>query len=330
MDSLHDGGPSKGPPNPPDSEPLNAERIFERFFLPLYPPDARADLGRARAADANPAGNPAILAQIDEAAAIFARLAPGALGDPELALDYSDASVHRLSALLTRERRDALFDPPRPEEPPLLVTLVTHGAFYVGACIARGHGGAWQVRRPLWESTVRLVSAAGTGDLAVFHWWLKALSDEEIGKGRLADRYRTHVEVPTFDASRLPVIAPPDRRLPRLARVRYDLLYKHLRAHLPELRDLGADFPSPERFEEIGFKHLDLTLLGDGRLLLLHGPGAEGLHLYWLDAKGFAKAAYFPADAFPAPLVQVEGDKIRVVLRVAGKEAVHEMLWWGA
>jgi hypothetical protein len=312
------------------ADPLTAERLFERYFLPLYPPDARADLGRARAADANPAGNPAIFAQIDEAAAIFARLAPAALGDPELALDFGDASVHRLSALLTRERRDALLDPREPGEPPLLVTLVTHGAFYVGACIARGHGGAWQVRRPLWESTIRLVSAAGTGDLAVFHWWLKALSDEEIDKGRLADRYRTHVEVPTFDASRLPVLAPPDRRLPRLAKVRYDLLYKHLRAHLPELRDLGADFPSPERFEEIGFKHLDLTLLGDGRMLLLHGPGAEGLHLYWLDAKGFAKAAYFPADAFPTPLVQVEGDKIRVVLRVAGREAVHEMLWWGA
>src|SRR5262249_37682773 len=161
----------------------------------------------------------------DEAAAIFARLAPSALGAPELALDFTDASVHRLSPLLTRERRDAWLS----GEPPLLVTLVTHGTFYVGACIARAHGGVWQVRRPLWESTVRLVSPVGTGDLAVFQWWLKALSDDEIGLGRIADRYRTHVEVPTFDASRLPVIAPPDRRLPRLEKVRYDLLYKHLR-----------------------------------------------------------------------------------------------------
>ena len=26
----------------------------------------------------------------------------------------------------------------------------------------------------------------------------------------------------------------------------------------------------------------------------------------------------------------VDGDKLRVVLRVAGREVVHEMLWWGA
>ncbi len=208
--------------------------------------------------------------------------------------------------------------------------MATHGAFYVGATIARVHGGVWQVRRPLWESTVRLVSRAGTGDLAVFHWWLKALADDEIDKGRLVDRYRTHVEVPTFDGAALPVIAPPDRRIPRLARVRYDLLYKHLRAHLPELRDVGADFPSPERFDEMGFKHLDLSLIGGGRMLLLHGPAAEGLHLYWLTGSGFVKGAYFPADKFPVPVVQLDGDKIRVVLRVAGREAVHEMLWWGA
>jgi len=146
----------------------------------------------------------------------------------------------------------------------MLVTLVTHGALYVGACVVREHGGTWQVRRPLWESTVRLVSRAGTGELAVFHWWLKALSDDEIDHPRLADRYRTHVEVPTFDAERLPVIAPPDRRLPRLVKVRYDMLFKHLRAHLPELRDVGADFPSPERLDEMALSRLDFALLGGG------------------------------------------------------------------
>ena len=45
-------------------------------------------------------------------------------------------------------------------------------------------------------------------------WWLKALSDEEIARPSLGDRYRTHVEVPTFDAASLPVIAPPERRVP--------------------------------------------------------------------------------------------------------------------
>lgn len=311
-----------------DTDRLTPERLFERWFLPVYPPDARADLALARATDANPAQNPGLVAQIDEAASIFARLAPAALGAPDLDLDFTGASVHRLSSLLTRERRDALLSADR--DPPLLVTFVTHGAFYVGAVIVRSHGGVWQVRRPLWESMVRLVSPAGTGDLAIFQWWLKALSDDEVGEGRLADRYRTHVEVPTFDASRLPRIAPPDRRLPRLAKVRYDTFHQHLRAHLPELRDLGADFPSPERFAEIGFRHLDLALVGGGRMLLVHGPAETGLHLFWLDHAGFVKGAYFPADAFPAPMVQAEGDKLRVILRVDGREVVHEMLWWGA
>lgn len=309
---------------------LTAERLFERFFLPLYPPDARADLAAARARDANPGKNPAIFARLDEAAEIFAQLAPRALGAPDLVLDFTDASVHRLGPLLTRDRRDAWIAMRAEGEPPMLVTMVTHGALYVAACVVRAHGGAWQARHPLWESMVRLDSAAGTADLAIFHWWLKALSDDEIDKGRLADRYRTHVEVPTFDASRLAVIAPPDRRLPRLAKARYDMLYKHLRAHLPELRDVGADFPSPERFEEIGFAHLDFALLGGGRMLLMYGPAEQGLHLFWLDAQGFVKSAYYPADHFPAPVVQIDGDKIRIVLSVQKREIVHEMLWWGA
>lgn len=313
-----------------DSLPLTPERLFERWFLPAYPPDARADLARARATDANPAKNPSITAALDEAAEIFARLAPGALGAPDLVLDFTDASVHRLGPLLTRDRRDAWIALRADGEPPMLVTMVTHGALYLGACVVRAHGGAWQARRPLWESSVRLVSRAGTGDLAVFHWWLKALSDDEIDKGRLVDRYRTHVEVPTFDEGSLRVIAPPDRRLPRLHKVRYDLLYKHLRAHLPELRDVGVDFPSPERFEEIGWKHLDFALLGGGRMLLLYGPGELGLHLVWLDADGFVKSAYYPADPFPAPLVQIDGEKLRVILSAQSREEVHEMLWWGA
>jgi hypothetical protein len=310
--------------------PLSAEQLFERYFLPYYPPDVRFDLKKARTEDANPANNPGILAQIDDIASTFARLAPAAFDAPDLVLDGSDASVHRLGSLLTRERRDALLSQAKPGEPPLLVQVVTHGALYVGACVVRGHGGVWQVRRPLWESQVRLVSKAGTGDLAPFAWWIKALSDEEIDKGRLGDRYRTHVEVPTFDAASLPVIAPPDRRMPRLAKVRYDLLYKHLRAHLPELRDVGEDFPSPERFAEMGFKWLDFQWLGGGRMLLMHGPTPEGVHLFWLDAKGFVKSAYYPADSFPAHKVETEGDVLRVIVPIQGKTQVHEMLWWGA
>ncbi|WP_437967789.1 hypothetical protein WMF04_00175 [Sorangium sp. So ce260] len=322
------------------AEPITAAQLFERFFAPHYPPDALADLSAMRSTDANPAGNPSILAQIEHAAEVFARLAPGAFGAPDLGLDFSDASVHRLGAALTRERRDAWLSPAGgargastasgAEGPPMLVTLVTHGALYVGACVVKNHGGTWQVRRPLWESLVRLDSSAGTGDLAVFQWWLKALSDEEIGRGRLVDRYRTHVEVPTFDAERLPVIAAGDRRIPRLAKVRYDTLYKHLRAHLPELRSVGEDFPSPERLEEMAFKSMEFALLGGGRMLLMHGATAEGVHLFWLDASGFVKSAYYPADSFPAHVVQVEGQKIRVIVPVRGETQAHEMLWWGA
>lgn len=326
--------------NPPLVDPaphvLTTEALFERYFLPLYPPDARADLARARAADANPANNPAILGQLDDIAQVFAQMAPAAFDRPDLALDFTDASVHRLGLALTREVRDRWLAG-NADGPALVAQVAIHGAVYVGACIVRtrgaGTGGraraAWQVRRPLWESLVRLESSAGTADLAVFQWWLKALSDDEIGKGRLLDRYRTHVEVPTFDASALPVIAPPDRRLPRLAKVRYDLLYKHLRAHLPELRSVGEDFPSPERFEEYGFSSLDFLLLGEGRMLLVWGPTKAGVHLFWLDATGFQKSAFFPADAFPAPVVKPEGDKLRIALSIDGKHEVYEMLWWG-
>lgn len=318
----------------PTSPRLTAEALFEQHFAPFYPKDALQNLAAARKTDANPAKNPSILAQLDEGAEVFARLAPEALLASDLNLDFSDASVHRLSSRLTRERRDAWLAPAGEGAPSMLTTFVTHGVLYVGACVVRrsrpNATAEWQVRRPLWESLVRLTSPAGTGDLAIFQWWLKALSDDELDQGRLGARYRTHVEVPTFDAGSLPVLASPDRRLPRLAKVRYDLLYKHLRAHLPELRSVGDDFPSPERFEEMGFKWLDFVLLGGGRMLLMHGPTDRGVHLFWLDGGGFVKQAYYPAEAFPAHVVQVDGDKLRVVVSIQGKPEAHEMLWWGA
>jgi hypothetical protein len=186
------------------------------------------------------------------------------------------------------------------------------------------------VRRPLWESLVRIESPAGIGDLPLFHWWLKALSDDEIGEGRLIDRYRRHVELPTLDVARLEPIATAERRIPRLSKVRYDTLYKHLRAHLPELKSVGDDFPSPERLDEMGFQWLDFVLLGGGRMLLMHGPARGGVHLFWLDRTGFVQAAYYPADSFPAHLVQTEGDKLRLTLSYEKRMQVHEMLWWGA
>jgi hypothetical protein len=310
------------------AERLTAELLFRRFFAPLYPGGSGADLARIRATDENPAKNPHVDARLEAAAEVFAQLAPAALEAPDLVLDFSDASVHRLSAKLGRARRDAWIEQ-KVEGTPLLVQMVTHGALYLGACVVRGHGGAWLVRNPTWESRVRLESRAGVGELAPFMWWLKALGDEEIDDPRLADRYRRHVELATFDAEALPRIAPPDRRLPRLTKVRYDTLHKHLKAHLPELRSVGDHFPSPERLDEMGFAWLDFALVGDGRMLLMHGPGREGVHLFWLDAGGFVQSAYYAADKFPAHVLKIDGEKIAMVVPVAGEMRVHEMLWWG-
>jgi hypothetical protein len=302
---------------------LDAEGLFERWFLPLYPP--RAELAALRTTDVNPANNVRVLAQLDAIAETFATLAPTALAAPDLVLDFSDASVHRLAACLTRERRDALL-----AENGAVVRLVTHGALYVGACAVKNHGGRWLMRNPLWESRVELRSRAGVAELAVFQWWLKSLSDAEIDEPRLADRYRLHVEVPSARPEELPIMASPERKLPRLSRVRYDTLHKYLRGHLPELSSVGDHFPSPERFSELGFQWLDFVLLGGGRMLLVHGPGERGVHLMWLDAAGFTSSAFFPADAAPEHRVRVDGDKIVVELPVLGVTEVHEMLWWGA
>jgi hypothetical protein len=298
-----------------------AEELFATHFLPLYPEDAKADLARARTADANPAGNPSVLAHLDEAARIFAARGPELFGGG-VDLDFTDASVHRLSRELTPARRDAW----RKDE--TLFHVVVHGAAYVGACIVKNHGGAWGARRPLWESVVRLASRAGEADLAVFHWWLKSLA--EGASLTLADRYRIHVEIPCTRAEELPVVFPEGRKLPRIAKdVRYDVLHKYVKAHLPELADLGEDFPSPERFAAYAFKALDFAVLGGGRMLLVHGQNADGAHLFWLGAGGFEKAAFVACDAFPEHRVKIEGDKLVVIASVEGKMVVREMLWWG-
>jgi len=137
------------------------------------------------------------------------------------------------------------------------------------------------------------------------------------------------VERPTLDVFAMPVFVQGERKLPRLAKVRYDLLHKYLRAHLPELSDLGADFPSPERFAELGFQWLDFAWLGDGRMLLLYGPARGGAYLVWLDAGGFVKSAFYPTDAGTEPAVETDGDKLRVRVTIADKPVEQEMLFWG-
>jgi hypothetical protein len=281
--------------------------------------------------DANPAGNPAILAQLDALAATFVRLAPRTLEAPDLALGLDDASVHRVAARLDRATRDRLLASSADSASELAV-LAIHGAVWTGACVVatRPQAARWLVRNPLWESRVHLSSRAGEGELAPFSWWVKALSDEEIDHPTLGDRYRMHVEVPTFDADALPVVAPPDRRVPRLAKVRYDALFRHLKAHVPEIRSLGDDFPPPQRIDELGFRWLESVWLGGGRMLLLHGPTRTGVMAMWLSREGFVKSAYFEGDPGAAHMVDVQGEKVRFIIRRDGRDAVHEMLWWGA
>ena len=312
----------------------SAEELFRSHFLPLYPEDAAADLARARATDANPAKNPALFAQLDETARVFESMHVTAFGR-DLTLDRSDASVHRLGAALTREVRDKLASRGKPGTAENeLFNVVVHGATYVGACIVARHGGDWNVRRPLWESLVHLTSHAGEGQLAIFQWWLKSLADDAFAddgsvRSGLGERYRAYVEVPCTDPDALPILIADARKLPRITKVRYDVFHKYLKAHLPELKDLGADFPSPERFDAYGFKWLECALLGGGRMVLVYGPGEGGLHAFWLDGQGFQKSALFAAEAFPEPVVKLDGPKVQVIVSVDGTPRVHEVLWWG-
>lgn len=313
-----------------------AERLFEAFFRPIYPGDLRDDpaaLVAARSIDGNPARNPRFLQELDEIAAVFTRMAPSVLGQ-DLVLDRSAASVHRLSAALDRPARDALLAQSRPGDPDApIVPFVLHGAVYVGACVV-AHGGRWGVRRPLWESVVTLESRAGTGDLSPFAWWLKSLADAEIDRGGLATRYRAHVERATARPEELPPIVTEraDRRLPPLKVVRYDMLHKWLVTHLPEMRDLGRDFPSAEQLDELGFLSLEFLLLGGGRMLLMHGRGKAGLHLMWLDHAGFSHAMFFPADSGTPHSVTLDpagGDKLVVRFELDRKPIEQELLYWG-
>jgi hypothetical protein len=323
---------------------LTPEELLVRYFLPLYPPDSRADLARARATDANPARNPALFGHLDEAAERFVQNARSLfdVAHTSLRLDRTDASVHRLSAALTAERRDRWASRGAAGGPDNeLFNVVVHGAAYVGACVVASHGGTWSVRRPLWESLVRLKSHAGEADLAIFHWWLKSLSDDVLaaasatvesgwtGGATLADRYRAHVEVPCTRPDDLPILVAGERPLPRLKKPTYDLLHKYLRAHLPELRDLGRDFPEPERFTDFAFKWVDFHTLGGGRLVLMAGASPNGLHLFWLGSTGFEKSAFYACDDFPDPIVRVEADRIRAMTSDQGEPREHEMLWWG-
>ena len=64
-------------------------------------------------------------------------------------------------------------------------------------------------------------------------------------------------------------------------------------------------------------------------MLLMHGRGKRGLHLFWLERDGFSHALLFPADPAAPHSISVEGDKLTVRFTANGRELVHETLWWG-
>lgn len=179
---------------------------------------------------------------------------------------------------------------------------------------------------------MRLHSAAGETDLAIFHWWLKSLSTSVLrspaGAG-LADRYRTHVEVPCLRPETLPVFVAGERSLPRLSNPTYARLHKYLRAHLPEVRSLGADFPTAERFATFALKWMDFHVVGGGRNVLLAGGSAQGVHLFWLGGDGFEKSAFVAGDGAAEPVVRVHEDRITAMTSQGGEPRVQEMFWWG-
>ncbi|PIE06030.1 MAG: hypothetical protein CSA75_01675 [Sorangium cellulosum] len=314
------------------TKPWSSQRLFVELFAPLYPPDALVQLDALRSAHVELCEEENLLARIDEIADCFQHLAPEALSLPSDTFDNSDASVHKLGAVLTRQKRDRLLSENTPGMPnmPLLTTLIIHGTIYVGRCAVRNHGGKWMIRVPLWESSVRLETQIGTCDLALLSWWLKSLSDEEVDRLALALRYRQHVEVPCFDSSQLPLIQGATHPIPRIAFPAYVQLFEHLEAHAPAIRGPGDDFPSPERFAEFKLEWVDFAWLGEGRMLLMHGPGQHGgTHLFWMNEDGFVKSAYYPTDRIPQHMVQVNGDLLRVVASIGGKTRRHEMPWWG-
>jgi hypothetical protein len=316
---------------------ITAVGLFDRYLRPLYPEELRTDeaLIVARQTDANPARNPRLLAQIDEAAEVFAQLGPqlvSAHGGFLPRLTDDDEGVARLSFAIDRQFRDTMLGASSPGDPEApIVRFLTHAAPWLCRVIALAHQGEIGVRRPLWESIVTLRSRAGEAVLAPFAWLLHALSDDEIDRGGLGARYRHYVERARFDPMRLrPIVGDGGaRKLPKLSVVRYDTLHKYLRAHLPELSDLGRDFPSAEQLDDLGFLALEFELLAGGRMLLMHGRGRRGLHLMWLDATGFSHAMFLPADPGDPHELTIEGDVMTLRFMQDGEPRVHQLLYWG-
>ena len=161
----------------------------------------RADPARFRDLDANPSKNPQLTATLAEAAQVFVDNAPALLGAP---VTLDDDGVATLARALTRERRDAwLSAPDAASAEGVFFNAIVHASAFVGEVIARAHGGAWELRRPMWESVVR---RRRRGAVAPFHWMLRSLADDAIDDAPLAYRWRVHVVMASATPDALPVV----------------------------------------------------------------------------------------------------------------------------
>lgn len=304
---------------------LTAEALLARWFWPHYPPDVRAAPFLHRDVDANPAGNPSLDAQLADAAARFVANAP-ALLDRELSVD--DAGVSTLARSLTRERRDAWIAASDPRDSNnVFFNAVVHGALFLGEVIVRGHGGRWELRRPLWESVVH---RAGGGAVSPFHWLLKSLADDAIDTFALAVRWRLHVQQRGVDVGALPRVTDA-KSLPTLKSPSYDTLVKFLHQHLESLRDLGEGFPSAREFTERAYPRLSFTVLHEGRVIAAHGQtvtadGTHAVEVHWLTAHGHDHTDALPMDQdvpyFARPLGD---DALEVTLAWRGGPHTHRL-----
>jgi len=197
---------------------MAATSLFEAYFRSLYPPDQR-DESRAITAPVRPTrtpAQPALLAELDEVAALFARLAPEAFGRGDLALDFSDASVHRLGAFRRSHRarpRSSHGAPPGDCAP--IVQVVVH-ARSTSAGASSNDMRTWACAGRL-ESVVAAPIARGGGGPHAVPLVVEVVADDEIDKAGLVARYRS-----TRSSGRRRARAPPaivterlDRALPR-------------------------------------------------------------------------------------------------------------------
>lgn len=313
------------------TEAITAERLYERYFWPHYPADVRADPARFRDLDANPSKNPHLAATLAEAAQVFVDNAPALLGAP---VTLDDDGVATLARALTRERRDAWLSPPDALSPEgVFFNAVVHASAFLGEVIARAHGGAWELRRPMWESVVR---RRRRGAVAPFHWMLRSLADDAIDDAPLAYRWRVHVVMASATPDALPVVTEA-KRLPSLKAPTYDLLVKYLHQHVGALRDVGEGFPSAAEFTAKRYATLGFEALHGGRVLALHGqapPQEEGgvstVEVMWLTAAGYDHADVFPADAgVPYFARAVSDEVVEVTVAWKGRPVTHRVAFHG-